>query len=91
MRTFGRQSSLQNDAQHNDIKNCSTEQMILYHLAKSQLVKYLGWKSVAHIPSPNLPFIPSIEDNITDSDVSMNWWFHYMLAKRHYTNKRLTK
>jgi hypothetical protein len=44
---------------------------------KNQLVKHLGWKSIAHIPSPNLAPVSSIDANITPSDVSTNWYYYY--------------
>ncbi len=40
--------------------------------SKSQLVECLGWKSIAHIPSPNLAPTPSISGNITGYDIASN-------------------
>jgi len=54
---------------------------MLYPLVKNQLVKHLGRKSTAYIPSPNLAPIPSIDVNITGSDVLTTWHYHYVLGK----------
>ncbi len=38
---------------------------MLHHLVESQLVECHGWKSIVHIPSPNLTHIPLIDSNVT--------------------------
>jgi hypothetical protein len=38
---------------------------VLHHLVESQLVECHGWKSIVHIPSPNLTPTPLINSNIT--------------------------
>ncbi len=42
--------------------------------------QYYNYLSIAHIPSPNLAPIPSIDSNITGSDILANWHYHYELA-----------
>jgi hypothetical protein len=53
---------------------------------KSQSFEHLGWKSIAHIPSPNLAPVSSIDSNITGSDVSTKWHYYYASAKWCLTN-----
>jgi len=57
------------------------DEPILRHLVKSQLVECLRRKSVAHIPSPNLAPISSIDRSITGSNVSTICCYYYVLAK----------
>ncbi len=53
----------------------------LRHLVKSQLVKHLGLRSIAPIPSPNLAPLPQIDGNITGSDILTDCCYRYVLAK----------
>ncbi len=64
---------------------------ILRHLVETPLVKQLGWKSISHIYTPKLAPIPTIDSNITSSDVLTNWDYHYVSAKWHSTNLLLAK
>jgi hypothetical protein len=46
----------------------------------------MSWLKVNfHILSPNLANIPSIDGNITGSDILTNWRYHYVSSKRHST------
>jgi hypothetical protein len=51
-------------------------------LVESQLIEHHG---IAPISSFNQTRTPSVDGNITGSDILTNWYYHYVLAKWHLT------